>query len=447
MKNNSIKRVLGVGVSIAVAATLAACSSGGGTTSNSLAGWKPDNSRATNQIHVLVLGDAAASAEKAAAARFNKTSKVKVVIDTGSTAGTEYNNTVRSQLGTKTGPDIFMSWGASGINPLVKAGGLLPLDDFIKADPKLKSSFLPSVFNGEVISGKSYGIPMRGVAPEFLYYNKSVLDTAGLTPPKTWDDLLSDVSTLKAQNVIPIALAGADQWPGQIWLQYLYTREIGNAQVAKGLAGDSSVWTSAGSKKALADLTTLIKAGGFGSNFDSVKYGSDGSAALLGTGKAAFELMGSWEYATISQDKSNIGWTAFPSLNGGAGAAGEINGNLSNYYNVAANTRYPNTVRDFLKQLYGTPFLQDQIALGNTPPTTDAATLIDADTKLDPQTKTHLDFVVQLVKDAPSFQLSWDQTIPAAQQNASHAASAAFFDNQNVDQFISAQQSTTAASN
>ncbi|NHA66455.1 ABC transporter substrate-binding protein [Phycicoccus flavus] len=434
MKNTRAQRVLTLGLSIALAGTVAACGSsdsgtsdeGSGSTASGPAGWRPNDSRPENEIHVLVLGDAAASAEKAAADRFNKTSDVKVVIDTGATAGAEYNTTVRTQIGTPNAPDIFMSWGAAGIAPLLKAKALLPLDDFIKEDPKLKSMFVPSVFDEEVVDGKSYGIPMRGVAPEFMYYNKKVLDKAGLKPATTWDELMSQVQTLKGQNVIPIGLAGADKWPQQIWFQYVYAREIGNDQVAKGLAGDASVWESDGSKKALADIRSLIDAGAFGQNFASVSYGGDGSAALLRSGKSAYELMGSWHYATVG-DAKDLGWTTFPTISGGAGQEGEIVGNLSNYYNVSADTRYPDTVRDFLKELYSPDFQKAELALGNLPPTTDAAQFVNSSKKLDASTKDHLTFVSGLVNDAPTFQLSWDQTVPASQQVASQDAAADFF--------------------
>ncbi len=263
MKNTRAQRLLGLVMVSALAGTLAACGGGdsgsdtGGTSGDSASGpegWRPNDARPDNEIHVFVLGDAAASAEQAAADRFNATSDVKVVIDNGPTQGTEYNTTIRTQMGTENAPDVFMSWGKSGIDPLLKAQALLPLDSFIKDDPKLKDMFVPAVFNEEVVDGKSYGIPMRGVAPEFLYYNKKVLDDAGLKPATTWNDLMSQVDTLKGKNVIPIGLAGADKWPQQIWFQYMYAREVGNDQVAKGLAGDASVWQSDGSKKALGDL-------------------------------------------------------------------------------------------------------------------------------------------------------------------------------------------------
>jgi xylobiose transport system substrate-binding protein len=441
-KTGRATRVLALATAVAVAGVLAGCTSTGGEAG-------PNNDRPEGEIHILVLGDAAASAEQAAADRFNETSDIKVVVDTGATAGNDYTTAVRNSVGTASAPDIFMSWGAANIQPLVDAGALLTLDDFIGEDPKLQSSFLPSVFDAETIDGASYGIPMRGVAPTFLFYNKQVLADAGLEPATTWDELLDQIDTLSAAGVTPIGLAGADKWPTQMWYQYVFARELGNDQVAKGLAGDGDVWASEGSKKALETIKGLIDAGGFGQNFDSVTYGTDGSAALLRTGKSAYELMGTWHFATVEAGdaafvQNDLGWTAFPSLDGD-GQDGEIAGNLSNYYNVAADTRYPDTVRDFLKELYSDDFLNDQLKLGNLPPTTNAADLIDADADLGQVNKEYLSFVVNLVKDAPTFQLSWDQAVPAAGLTPVQNAMADYFNGTiDADGWISAMQAATA---
>jgi xylobiose transport system substrate-binding protein len=437
-------RIVSLGATFLLAGGVLAGCAGGSASGDA----GPNDSRPEGEIHVLVLGDAAATAEEAAAERFNETSDVKVVIDTGATAGTEYTTAVRNSIGTASAPDIFMSWGAANIQPLVDAGALLPLDSFIEEDPKLQSSFLPSVFDEEVIDDKAYGIPMRGVAPTFLYYNKQVLADAGLEPATTWDELLSQVDTLKASGVIPLGLAGADKWPTQMWYQYAFARVLGADAVKAGLSGDADVWASDESKQALADLKTLVDAGGFGGNFDSVAYGTDGSAALLRTGKSAYELMGTWHYATVAGGdpdfvKNDLGWVAFPSI--GADNADDIAGNLSNFYNVAADTRYPDTARAFLAELYSDEFLNDQLALGNLPPTTNAADLIAADTELDAANKDFLTFVVGLVEQAPSFQLSWDQVVSAANQTPLQNAMADYFNGTiDADGWIAAVQAATA---
>lgn len=421
---------------------LAGCSGG-----NSSDG--PGNSaRPDNEIHVLVLGDAAASAEQAAADRFNENSEVKVVIDTGSTSGAEYTTAVRNSIGTASAPDVFMSWGAAGIQPLVDAGALLSLNDFIEEDPKLRDAFLPSVFDEEVIDEDAYGIPMRGVAPTFLYYNKKVLADAGLEPAATWDDLLAQVGPLSDAGVTPIGLAGADKWPTQMWYQYLFDRVAGADAVKDGLSGGTDVWASDDSREALDDIRELVDSGAFGNNFDSVSYGTDGSAALLRTGKSAYELMGTWHYATIEGGdeefvQNDLGWTAFPSF--GSDGAGDIAGNLSNFYNVAADTRYPDTVRGFLAELYSDEFLNDQLALGNLPPTTNASELVAADSSLDETNKEFLTFVAGLVADAPTFQLSWDQVVPASSQTPLQNAMADYFNGTiDADEWVSAVQAATA---
>ncbi|MEU8694048.1 extracellular solute-binding protein, partial [Streptomyces sp. NPDC048665] len=260
----------------------AACGSSGGPNSGT--------------IHVLVYGDAANKVEKQIVDTFNKTSKVKAVLDT--IPGADYQSKLNTIINTPQAPDVFFNWGGGSIAPFVKKNLLLPLDDMIAKDPGLKSNFLPSVFNTAVIDGKSYGVPMRGTQPVLLFNNKKVLASAGLSVPKTWDDLINDVKVLKAKGITPIALGGGDQWPTLMWFEYVFDRLAGPDLFRKALAGDKTAWASPDSQRALGMLKQLTDAGAFGSNFDSVKFTDGGSPALLAKGKAAFELMGSWEYST-----------------------------------------------------------------------------------------------------------------------------------------------------
>jgi len=215
------RRVWTAGIAlILVASAMNACSN---AVDHGASGDVKQN-RPKGEIHVLVLGDPAASAEKAAADRFNRSSNIKVVVDMGSISGSDYTTAVRNSIGSPTAPDIFMSWGSAGIKPLVKAGALLPLDDFIRQDPQLRDTFIPSVFKEDVISGTTYGIPIRGVAPVFLFYNKTVLSRLGLKPATTLNELRRQVGVLTKAGVTPVGLGGADKWPQLMWFEYLYSR-------------------------------------------------------------------------------------------------------------------------------------------------------------------------------------------------------------------------------
>ncbi len=427
-----LPRTAAVATAVLLGLTMTACGSGG-----SAAGGG-------DTIHVLVYGDATNKVENQLVESFNKTSKVKVVLDT--IPGADYQQKLQTIINTKQAPDVFFNWGGGSIKPFVKADLLMPLDEMIAKDPGLKANFLPSVFNTAVIDGKAYGVPMRGTQPVLLFNNKKVLADAGLTEPKTWDDLLGAVRVLKAKGITPIALGGGDQWPTLMWFEYLYDRIAGPAGGSAGLFqaalnGDKDAWAGPDSAKALGMLRQLIDAGAFGTNYDSVKFTDGGSPALLARGKAAFELMGSWEYST-QQDanpdftKSDLGYGAFPTVPGGKGDPKNVVGNTNNFYSVLKKTKHPEAVAEFLKLQYSDEFVQAQLAIGNLPTTTNTSGFLN--TAANPA---YSGYQFDLVKNAPSFELSWDQAYPPSATTPIHQAVQQFFNGQ-IDQggFIKAMQ-------
>ncbi|MEW2253183.1 extracellular solute-binding protein [Streptomyces sp. NPDC006975] len=425
-------RVLACAATLALTATVAACGNGGGGGSSN-----------DGRIHVLVYGDASNKVEKQIVDTFNKTSDVKAVLDT--IPGADYQQKLQTIINTPQAPDIFFNWGGGSIQPFVKADLLMPLDDFVKQDPGLKDKFLPSVFNSAVVDGKAYGIPMRGTQPVLLFHNKDVLDKAGVQPPKTWDELLTAVRKLKAEGVTPIALGGGDQWPTLMWFEYVYDRVAGPGLFEKALGGDKDAWASADSKKALGMLKDLVDAGAFGTNYDSVKYTNGASPALVASGKAGFELMGSWYYAQQQQDAKDfaakgLGYSTFPAIPGGKGDPGNVVGNTNNFYSVLKKTKHPEAVAAFLKLMYSDEFVKAQLAIGNLPTTTNTPQFLG--TSASPE---YSRFQYDLVAKAKSFQLSWDQAYPPSAMTPIHQAVQQFFNGQlDADGFVKAMQALPA---
>jgi xylobiose transport system substrate-binding protein len=420
-------RALAGGVVLVLGLSLAAC------------GGSDSGSGGSGSFRVLVYGDASNKVEKQIIATFNKTSKVKAVLQT--IPGADYQQKLQTIINTKQAPDVFFNWGGGSIQPFVKAGLLLPLTDMIGKNPSLKSEFLPSVFNSAIVDGKPYGIPMRGTQPVLLFDNKKVLADAGVSEPKTWDDLLSAVKALKAKHVTPIALGGGDQWPTLMWYEYMYDRIAGPGLFDKAMSGDKSAWATPESRTALSQLKELIDAGAFGTNYDSVKYTDGGSVALVAQGKAGFELMGSWYYSQQQQDnpdfaKTGLGYTSFPTVSGGQGDPKDVVGNTNNFYSVLKKTKYPDAIAQFLKLMYSDEFVKAHMAIGNLPTTTNTSKFLS--TATDPA---YAQYQYNLVKAAPSFQLSWDQAYPQSASEAMHTAVQQFFDGKlDADGFIKAMQ-------
>jgi raffinose/stachyose/melibiose transport system substrate-binding protein len=114
----------------------------------------------------------------------------------------------------KKGPDIEYRWG--GIWALQDAwdGNIAPISDYIPASER--GHYLNA--SEDTWDGKLWSAPWY-VQPSFpILYRKDVLQSAGIaSPPKTWDELISDCSTLRAKGITPIAGGVKDGWFGG-WL-------------------------------------------------------------------------------------------------------------------------------------------------------------------------------------------------------------------------------------
>ena len=82
-------------------------------------------------------------------------------------------------------------------------GVILALDDVASALKLKESDFVPVVWNAGLYNGKRYGIPLD-IHPLGLYYNKSVMEKAGLDPddpPQTKDDYMAALEQMKGKGI------------------------------------------------------------------------------------------------------------------------------------------------------------------------------------------------------------------------------------------------------
>ncbi|MEV7991106.1 extracellular solute-binding protein [Streptomyces sp. NPDC086077] len=394
--------MLGAGAATVLTTGLTACGSGG------------DSGGAGGALTALVYGDDAAKVQQAAVERFNASKAAK---NTGGTVrlekvpGSEYPAKLRTAMGSPNAPDVFFNWGGGSIKAYQEAGQLVDLTDVIEGDPILKDGFLPSVLDAGALGGRRYGIPMRGMQPVILFYNKAVFAEHKLQPPTTWDQLLDTNAKLKKAGITPFALGGTDIWPELMWLEYLVDRIGGPEVFARIQNGDSAGWGDPSVLKAAETVRDLVDAGAFGKGFNSVSYVNGGAPAVFAQGKAAMHLMGSWEYSTQLGKfpdfaKKHLGWAAFPAFDGGTGDVRNVVGNPTNYWSVNARTRNKDAAIAFLKDCASQAYAKDLVANGDIPTTSNAAELL----KSAPNPE-FAAFQYEMVERAPAFTLSWDQAV------------------------------------
>jgi raffinose/stachyose/melibiose transport system substrate-binding protein len=243
-------------------------------------------------------------------------------------------------------PDLFQSWGGGTMAAQADAGLLKDITTDI-AD--WKDTVNPGALSIYAYNGAQYGVPWDMGMIGF-WYNKALFEKAGITsPPGTWDEYMDAVSKLKAAGVVPLAIAGKDEWPSMHLWTYLVLRYGGGEALAQMI--QSGDWNTDACKQAGEAVLALNKLDPYQPGYKSAVYNDE--AAAVGNGKAAMELMGQWA-PSVQMDQStdkkglgdDLGWFAFPVVTGGAGAATDGVGG-GNGIAVGANAS-PEAI-DFLK--------------------------------------------------------------------------------------------------
>lgn len=333
-----------------------------------------------------------------------------------------YKQKIRSAVGADQAPTLVYSWGSGGLlKSWVAAGKILDLTPEVAKDPALTGRYLPSVAKAGVIDGKTYAVPNNGMQPVFLFFNKDLFARVGAQPPKTWDDLMALVPKFTAAGIAPFSLGGQSKWPQLMWEEYLVDR-IGGPGVFDAIAANKpGAWSDPAVVEANRKIQQLVDAGGFVKGFNSISTDSNADLALLYTGKAAMYLMGSWAFPTIKKADPDfaadkLGYTGFPAVPGGKGDPADVAGNPANFWSVSAQASdaQKQAALKYLREgVMNDAYVDTLLSGGSVPPVNGIETKLAK--AQDPQ---YLSYVYGLARNAPNFQLSWDQALSPGQADA-----------------------------
>ena len=188
-------------------------------------------------------------------------------------------------------PDVFSYWAGARTQFVADANNLRPIDDMWAA-AGLDQIAAQSIADGATMyNGNRYLVPF-GYHYAGMFYNKKVLDDAGITDlPETWDEFLAMCETLKAAGITPIALGSRERWPAQFWFDYLVLRTAGPDYRAALMNGTAS-YTDDEVLGAMATWKELVDKGYFAANANADDWTD--AADKVARGDAAMTLMGTW---------------------------------------------------------------------------------------------------------------------------------------------------------
>lgn len=198
------------------------------------------------------------------------------------------------------GPDVWINECGGAINGLVKyIDYTLPLDSFCIQEwgPNWKDMVakeaLAPIYWGTGGTESTIALPdYIEIMGDSGFYNKTYFDKFGLTPPKTWDELVSVGEVLKKNNIEPIAFGASGQGDKRALWEYM----------ALDFAGPK-VFDAINGKANFTDPEFIATTEEFKGFFDNGLFGKDPFTGVLYMdkiteyyqGKFAMNFMGSWE--------------------------------------------------------------------------------------------------------------------------------------------------------
>ena len=268
-------------------------------------------------------------------------------------------------LQSKDRPHIIYSWAGGVLKAQVEAG---VLEDITAQVTPYKDQLSAAAVKAFTVDGKIYGLP-HTVSQVGFMYNKELFAKAGVDGAKvaTWDDLLDAVKKLKAANVTPIVVGGADKWPLHFYWTHLAVRLGGKAGFDAALKGENGGFEGDVFQKSGEHFKQLVDLQPFQQGF--LGYKNPQAVGAFGDGKGAMILAISSFYHTqraLAADKAGlsddkIGWFNFPTVPGGKGEASDTLGGVNGWL---VTKGAPKEAAEFVK-FFISDAVQKRLAQGN----------------------------------------------------------------------------------
>lgn len=255
---------------------------------------------------------------------------------------------LRVVLGGNDVPDIMFSWSGEFARKFVRADAALDLTPYLNEDAAWKSSFIPASLQPFTSDGKNYGIPLR-FNGKFFVYNKEIFDKYQLDAPKSYDEFLQVLDTLKQGGETPIILGNESPWAGIHYLTGLNQKMVPQDVRTKDYNPRSGEFTDPGYVKAMEMLRDLNKKGYFMKNVNSSSH--DMGSQLFFAGKGAIFYVELEEFQNVENNmKSNWGFFPMPQVTEGEGNQNFITGAPDGFI-VSSKSKHPKEAIEFLKFL------------------------------------------------------------------------------------------------
>ena len=259
-------------------------------------------------------------------------------------------NATRTALAAGEGPDIVRTPGPSFVVDLAQAGQLLPLDDYV-ASQGWDDLFVGWALSLGEVEGTVYSLADE-LETLILYYNKTLFEQKGWTPPSTVAELHELAAVIAADGIVPFAHTNAEWHPANEWHVGEYFNHVaGPDRVYQALTGQIP-WTHEDFVTSVELLDEAQQNGWFSGglelyhtlNFDAVR-------GMLGRGEAAMNIEAAWTAADLdtlyfTEENGGMEWDWIPTPSWTGDPIYTIG--MGNTASINRNSEHPEAVAEFL---------------------------------------------------------------------------------------------------
>lgn len=312
----------------------------------------------------------------------------------------KYKQRLVVAMAGKNAPDVFATWGGGYLQEFADSGKLVDLTN----EDIDYSRFVDVALKNSTYDDKVYGLPL-GIATYQFFYNKEIFKNNGIEVPKTYNEFLTAVETLKKADVYPIALANQPQWPGAFYLMYLADRIGGEDVFQKAYNRDGGSFADPAYVKAGEMIQDLVAEEAFNPGFNGLPYDAGSARQMMYTNKAAMMLMTSGFVNNVRDEfpefEDKMGVFQFPALEDGKGDPTNISAGVSPVWSISKSSKQKELALELINELTSVETGTDYADMSGTP------VAIKGVEPKDEYVKTFTNWI----NDANSIQFPYDQTL------------------------------------
>ena len=274
--------------------------------------------------------------------QFNQENEGKIhVTDESISTESDYEEKLTTDFASGDAPNAFLQYGGSRAKDYVSAGYVLDLTPYFEQYPEWKEGVQDFAWETTQFDGieGTWGIPWSSYQL-CMYYNKDLLEQAGVEVPQSWDDLVDACAKLKEAGIQPFNYSDKDNYHYEHLMSVMALKAYG-PQIADDLAADKEAYNGEKMVAIYQLMKDMIDAGYWGDAILSTDVATERS--MFEAGQAAFFIDGTWNCGNFQNssdtalfDAEKIGVTRVPYIDE-AYKTTEMGGGSDTYYITTLN--------------------------------------------------------------------------------------------------------------